>query len=88
VAKKKVNVYGADWCSKTTRTRDHLQRRGVEFDYIDVDADPAASQWVKDQNGGKEKKPTVDVSGRILSEPSNAELDAALKATGLLQPQN
>lgn len=68
----------------TTRTLAHLEQIGVEFDYVDVDSDPAASQWVKDQNGGREKKPTVDVGGRIVSEPSNAELDDVLKATGLL----
>jgi mycoredoxin len=81
---KKVKVYGADWCSMTTRTLAHLERAGIEYDYIDVDTDSAASQWVKDHNGGKEKKPTVDIGGRIVSEPSNAELDEVLKATGLL----
>lgn len=84
MAEKSVKVYGADWCSMTTRTLAHLEHVGVEFDYIDVDDDPVASQWVKDQNGGKEKKPTVSVGGRIVSEPSNAELDEVLKATGLL----
>ncbi len=84
MADKKVKVYGADWCSLTTRTLAHLERIGVEFDYIDVEADPAASQWVKDQNGGKEKKPTVDLAGQIMSEPTNAELDAALKSSGIL----
>jgi hypothetical protein len=33
---------------------------------------------VKAQNGGKEKKPTIDIEGRILAEPTNKELDAAL----------
>lgn len=83
MAEKKVKVYGANWCSMTTRTLAHLERAGVEYEYIDVDSDPAASQWVKDQNGGKEKKPTVNVSGKILAEPSNAELDEALKSAGL-----
>lgn len=68
----------------TTRTLAHLERVGVEYDYIDIDSEPAGSQWVKDQNGGKEKKPTVDIGGRIVSEPSNAELDQVLKAAGLI----
>jgi glutaredoxin len=85
MAEKRVKVYGADWCAMTTRTLAHLKRAGVDYKYIDIDNDPAASQWVKDQNGGAEKKPTVDLGdGKILAEPTNAELDAALKAAGLL----
>ncbi len=78
-------MYGADWCSMTTRTLAHLEKVGVPFDYIDVEADEAASQWVKDQNGGKEKKPTLDVGGKVLSEPTNSQLEAALREAGLMK---
>jgi len=79
-----VKLYGADWCPLTTRARAHLEKIGVQYEYIDVEQDEAASKWVKDQNNGKEKKPTIDVDGQILSEPTNAELDQALSAKGLL----
>ncbi|MCU1330356.1 MAG: glutaredoxin-like protein [Bryobacterales bacterium] len=75
---KKVTVYGADWCPLTRRALDHLGAIGVPFDYIDVEADPAASEWVKSQNNGKEKKPTIDIDGQILVEPLNSELDSVL----------
>ena len=68
----------------TTRSLDFLHEQGVEFDYIDVELDPAASDWVKQQNGGKELKPTIDVAGEILSTPSNAELKKALETKQLL----
>ena len=84
MAETKVKVYGADWCSMTTRTLAHLEEVGVPFDYIDVEADEKASQWVKDQNDGKEKKPTLDLDGTVITAPSNRELDSALKAAGLL----
>jgi mycoredoxin len=74
----KVIVYGADWCPLTRRALMHLEQIGVPFDYVDVEADPKASEWVKRQNGGKEKKPTIDIDGQILSEPTNEELEAAL----------
>jgi mycoredoxin len=74
-----IKVYGADWCPITARTREHLDELGVEYDYIDVESDPAAARWVKRHNGGKEEKPTVDINGRILTEPTNAELDSALE---------
>ena len=69
----------------TTKTLAHLKTVGVPFDYIDVEADEQASQWVKDQNGGKEKKPTVEFGGKVLSTPTNSQLDAALREAGLLQ---
>jgi glutaredoxin len=76
---RKIIVYGADWCPLTRRTIEHLRELGVEHVYINVENDTGASNWVKAQNKGKELKPTVDLGGRILAEPTNDELDAALR---------
>ena len=62
----------------TRRSMDHLRLRGIPFEYINIEKDTGASEWVKRHNDGKELKPTIDIDGRILSEPSNEELDAAL----------
>jgi glutaredoxin len=79
-----VKVYGADWCEDTARTREHLESVGIPYQYINVEKDEAARDWVKRQNDGKQKTPTVDVKGKIiLSEPSDAELDIALRKNGL-----
>jgi mycoredoxin len=75
----KVKVYGADWCGDTKRTLRHLDELGVAYNYINIEQDEEAARWVREQNGGKERKPTVDINGRVLSEPSNEELDAALQ---------
>ena len=68
----------------TTRTLDFLEQSGADFDYIDVEQDPQASEWVKQQNHGKELKPTVDVDGKILSTPTNSELKKVLEEKQLL----
>jgi len=73
-----IKVYGTDSCTMTTRTLEHLRGRGIDYDYIDIEGDPQASAWVKEQNDGKEKKPTLAIDGMILSEPTNDELDEAL----------
>jgi glutaredoxin len=75
----RIKVYGADWCPLTAEAREHLDELGVDYEYIDIEKDSAAAKWVKAQNGGKEKKPTIDIDGVILPEPSNRELDAALE---------
>ncbi len=74
-----IKIYGAGWCSMTVRSLSFLESTGVEYEYIDVEQDSAASQWVRDHNNGKERKPTIDIDGEILVEPSNDELEAALE---------
>jgi mycoredoxin len=73
-----IKVYGADWCGMTRRTLSHLDQLGVEYEYINVDQNPEASEWVKQQNNGKEKKPTLDIDGRVLTYPTNRELEEIL----------
>lgn len=79
-----IKVYGADWCGDTQRTREYLDGRGLAYEYINVEADAEASRWVKEHNDGKERKPTVDVDGEVLSVPKDAELEAALRAKSLI----
>jgi glutaredoxin len=79
-----VKVYGAEWCGMTRRTLNYLDSLGVDYEYVDVDDDKAASEWVKKQNGGKEKKPTLDICGNVITTPSNTELEQALRTERLL----
>jgi glutaredoxin len=79
-----IKVYGADWCSMTTRTRAHLDQQGIAYEYVNIDRDRRGAEWVAAQNGGKEKKPTVDIAGSVLAEPTNAELDKVLEEKGLV----
>jgi glutaredoxin len=74
-----IKVYGADWCSMTQRALYHLKEKKVPFTYINVEKDPEASEWVRAQNDGKERKPTISIGETILVEPTNQELDEALQ---------
>jgi glutaredoxin len=80
----RVKVYGADWCGDTKRTLRQLDELGVAYDYVDVEQDAEASAWVKQQNEGKERKPTVQVGQQVLSTPGNEELESALREQGML----
>ena len=80
----KVTVYGADWCGDTKRTLRQLDDLGVAYDYIDVEQDEQASRWVKQQNDGKERKPTVKLGEQVLSVPSDQELESALREQGIV----
>lgn len=79
-----VKVYGADWCEDTQRTLKHLRSLGVAHRYVNIEQDEAARDWVREHNGGKERKPTLDVAGQVLSAPTERELDSALREKGLM----
>ena len=79
-----VKVYGADWCPLTKNSLAHLKKMKVDYEYINIDEDREAAKWVAAQNNGKEKKPTIDVGGDVLTAPKDDELDRVLKAKGLL----
>lgn len=79
-----VKVYGADWCHMTTETLACLKNLGVEYEFIDIDHNREAAAWVRSHNDGKEKKPTLDINGTVLSEPDDAELEETLRSLKIL----
>ena len=79
-----VKVYGTDWCEDTAATCNNLDSLGVQYEYVDVETDAKAQAWIKEQNGGKQQTPTVDINGQILIEPDERELEEALRGTGLM----
>ena len=80
-----VKVYGADWCGDTRKALNHLDVLGVDYEYVNVEQNLDASEWVKSKNDGKERKPTLIVGEKILSVPNENELDSVLKQEGLIE---
>jgi mycoredoxin len=72
-----VTVYGADWCGDCRRAKRWLTSSGVEWTWIDRDADPEVRRMLAD--AGYLAIPVVVLpSGRVLVEPSDAQLAAAV----------
>lgn len=76
--KKEVTVYGADWCGDTIRALRHLDRKGVDYSYVNIDADRDAEAKVIEFNSGKRRIPLVEIGEEQLSVPSGAEIDERL----------
>lgn len=80
---ERVVVYGADWCGDTVRTKRHLDKAGIPYDFIDIDQDAQGEKKVIEFNKGKRRIPLVEIASeketRSLSVPSASELDQALK---------
>lgn len=86
----RIRVYGADWCEDTQRTRRQLESLGVPYEYVDVERDDAASEQVKEWNGGRRVTPTVLLpEGNVvagnnrLAAPSNDQLESSLREHGI-----
>jgi mycoredoxin len=78
-----VTIYGADWCGDTVRALRHLDKKGISYDYIDIDNDEVAERKVIAFNKGKRRIPLVEIASETgtesLSVPSEQELTKALK---------
>jgi tetratricopeptide (TPR) repeat protein len=79
-----VEVYGADGHEDTARTRWYLDSLGIAYQYINVEQNQQAPEWVKQQNDGKERKPLVKIRSQVLAAPSDPELEQALQGERLL----
>lgn len=80
---RRIVVLGRDTCEDTTRSRRHLDERGIPYDYFRVDREPAADEWIRSLNDDMWVTPTILIGDprnpeAILREPTNEELDAAL----------
>jgi glutaredoxin len=74
-----VTVYGRDTCDDTTRARQHFERVGLMFQYVNLDLDPDARAAVN--GAGYFQTPViVTPAGHIRMEPSDDELAAIAMA--------
>lgn len=72
-----ITVYGADWCGDCRRAKRWLNRSGLDWTWIDRDADPEVRRMLAD--AGYLAIPVVVLpSGRVLVEPSDAQLAEAV----------
>lgn len=78
----KVTMFGADWCRDCRRSKALLDTLGVDYDYVDVEADLAAADRAEAISGRKNIPVVVLPNGKHFVEPSDAELRAELEASG------
>jgi thioredoxin reductase (NADPH) len=70
-----IRVLGSRWSPPSFATREFLTRNQVPYQWLDIDADAAASQLVESVGGGTTTLPLVLFpDGTVLTAPSNAEL--------------
>jgi mycoredoxin len=71
-----IKVYGTAWCPDCSRAKQIFKRHNIQYDWIDIEKDPTAADYVVKVNGGNRSVPTIVFpDGSILVEPGNAELE-------------
>ncbi|HEV6953357.1 MAG TPA: glutaredoxin domain-containing protein [Promicromonospora sp.] len=79
----RLTVYGADWCRDCRRSKAVLDVRRVEYEWVDLVAEPDRADEAKALTGRTTIPVLVFPDGEHLVEPSNAELCAKLDRAGL-----
>jgi thioredoxin reductase (NADPH) len=69
-----VTMFGADWCGDCVRAKAFLKENEIQYNFIDVDLDEAATRKVEQMNKGKRIIPTFEISSSSLTNPDNQKL--------------
>lgn len=82
-----LTVYGADWCPHCTRTVSYLEKKNIDFKYVDIESAPDdVVQKVIEVNGGDDWViPTLENDGKWRPGKifNDREIDSDLKALGV-----
>jgi glutaredoxin len=71
--RKKVRLFIKPYCGWCRQATDWLSQRGIEFETIDVTAQPDAFAEMR-RLSGQSLAPVIDVEGRILADFGAREL--------------
>ena len=74
----RITMYGADWCGDCRRSKALLDRRGVDYDYIDLEREVEAAARAQAISGRTNIPVIVFPDGTHFTEPTDAELGAKL----------
>ncbi len=72
-------IYSTPWCGYCHRLKGQLEREGINFTEVDIEAQPDAAHFVERVNGGNRTVPTlVFGDGSALTNPSLAQVKQKL----------
>ena len=76
-----VTMYSTPWCGYCHRLKAQMDREGISYEVVDIEAHPEAAEIVMSVNGGSQTVPTLIFSdGSALTNPSVAQVKEKLVA--------
>jgi mycoredoxin len=74
-------MYSTSWCGYCHRLKSQLDREGIAYDVVDIEAEPAAADYVMSVNGGNQTVPTLKFDdGSAMTNPSIIQVKEHLAA--------
>jgi mycoredoxin len=74
-----LTMYTTSWCGYCVRLKMALKSEGISWTEVDIEADPAAAEFVGSVNGGNHVVPTVKFAdGSTLTNPSIKDIKTKL----------
>jgi mycoredoxin len=74
-----LTIYTTSWCGYCLRLKTALKAKGISYDEVDIERNPAAAEFVGSVNGGNRTVPTVKFAdGSTLTNPSASEIKAKM----------
>ena len=73
-----IRMYGAEWCSDCKRSKLYFDKQGIEYEYIDIDAEPERYKHYFERDVPEKYRSRVDVRAfspgeRLVFEPYTRE---------------
>ncbi|TXN31937.1 glutaredoxin family protein [Lacisediminihabitans profunda] len=75
-----ITMYGADWCTDCRRSKRVLDELGVDYDYVDLEADITGADRAYAISGRTNIPVIVFADDSHVVEPSDAELRSRIAA--------
>lgn len=79
-----LTMFGAEWCRDCRRTKAQLDALGVDYTYVDLDAEPQAAEVAREISGRTNIPVVVYPDSSHHVEPSNADVEAKLRELELI----
>jgi mycoredoxin len=74
-------MYSTVWCGYCRRLKDQMDREGIDYRVVDIEADLVAARLVMSVNDGMQTVPTlVFPDGSALTNPTLAQVKKRLAA--------
>jgi mycoredoxin len=80
-SEKQIKMYATAWCGDCRMAKRWFDSHGIAYEYINIEEDDAAADYVVQVNRGRRSVPTIVFpDGSVLVEPSPRELAAKFSA--------
>ena len=78
---KIIKIYVTTWCGDCRMARRWFDAHGIPYEYINIEEDAKASEFVTRVNGGYRSVPTIVFpDGSVMVEPTPRELATKFSA--------